>query len=77
MARRWFQHNKTKFWLLSKRALGRSPVNDSLLSLGNDSSSQSPAMNFERSALLLRLYMERFPFNMLTRLTELSLYKSM
>ena len=43
---------------------------------------ESPAMNFDRSAVSLRLYMEKFPLIMLTNLAgrrmylKFSLYKS-
>ena len=33
------------------------------------SSSQSPAMNIDRSAVSIRLYMEKFPLIILTKLT--------
>ena len=37
--------------------------------IGKHSSHSSPAMNFDRSAVSLRLNMEKFPFIMLTKLT--------
>ena len=59
---------------MNKRSLGSYivgclPENDCYKGIGKHSSTQSPAMNFDRSAVSLRLYMEKFLLIFLKKLT--------
>ena len=50
------------------QTLGYSPKYNIYKGIGKQSSPLRSAMHFVRSAVPLRLYMEKFPFNILTKL---------